>query len=48
MLNMTHVFQTMKAMGWKPPESGINLPPGDPDRNVRLPDAWAHLEKKRP
>ena len=48
MLNMTHVGQTMKAVGWKPPASGINLPPRDPDRNVRLPEAWAHLEQKRP
>ncbi len=48
MLNMTHVGQTMKAIGWKPPASGINLPPIDPDRNVRLPEAWAHLEQKRP
>jgi hypothetical protein len=48
MLNMTHVGQTMKAMGWKPPNSGINLPPREPDRNVRLPEAWAHLERNRP
>jgi len=48
MLNMTHIGQTMKAMGWRPPASGFNLPPKDPDRDIRLPKAWAHLEAKRP
>ena len=42
MLNMTHIGQTMRAMGWKPP-AGFNLPPRDPNRDVSLPAAWAHL-----
>ena len=46
MLNMTHVGQTMKAMRWKPP-GAINLPPQQPDRDVSLPRAWAHLEPSR-
>jgi len=45
MLNMTHIGQTMRAMGWKPP-AAFNLPPRDPNRDVALPRAWAHLEKK--
>jgi len=48
MLNMAHVFETMKAMAWKPPAGGINLPPKEPNRDVSLPKAWAHLERKRP
>jgi hypothetical protein len=47
MLNMQHVFQTMKAMQWKP-ETEINMPPADPNRDLRLPAAWAHLESNRP
>lgn len=42
MLNMVHVFETMKAMGWKPPP-GVNVPPREPNRDVSLPKAWAHL-----
>ena len=40
MLNMTHIGQTMRAMGWKPP-AGFNMPPREPDRDVSLPPAWA-------
>lgn len=42
MLNMVHVFETMKAMGWKPP-AGVNMPPREPNRDGSLPKAWAHL-----
>ncbi len=42
MLNMTHIGQTMRDMGWKPPEV-FNLPPRQPNRDVSLPPAWAHL-----
>ena len=42
MLNMTHIGQTMKAMGWKPP-AGFNRPPREPNRDTSLPKAWAHL-----
>ena len=42
MLNMTHIGQTMRDMGWKPPK-GFNLPPRQPNRDVSLPPAWAHL-----
>jgi ketosteroid isomerase-like protein len=45
MLNMTHVGQTMRAMGWKPP-AGFNMPPRDPNRDVSLPAAWAHLARR--
>jgi hypothetical protein len=44
MLNMTHIGQTMRAMGWKSP-AHFNLPPRDPNRDVSLPEAWAHLAK---
>ena len=42
MLNMTHIGQTMRDMGWKPPK-GFNLPPRQPNRDVSLPPAWVHL-----
>ncbi len=47
MLNMTHIGQTMRAMGWQPP-AAFNMPPRRPNRDVSLPKAWAHLEAKRP
>ena len=46
MLNMTHVGQTLKAMAWRPPAE-FNMPPRDPNRDVSLPKAWAHLEPNR-
>jgi ketosteroid isomerase-like protein len=46
MLNMTHIGETMKAMGWRPPAS-FNMPPRQPNRDISLPKAWAHLEKSR-
>ena len=46
MLNMTHIGQTMKEMGWKPP-AGFNMPPQKPNRDISLPKAWAHLEPNR-
>lgn len=46
MLNMTHIGQKMKAMGWRPP-AAFNMPPRHPERDVSLPAAWAHLEKSR-
>jgi hypothetical protein len=46
MLNMTHVGETMRAMGWRPPAE-FNLPPRHPNRDLSLPPAWAHLEKSR-
>lgn len=42
MLNMTHIGQTMRAMGWTPPPE-FNMPPREPNRDVSLPKAWAHL-----
>lgn len=47
MLNMAHVFEVMKAIGWKP-TAAVNMPPREPNRDVSLPKAWAHLEAKRP
>ena len=47
MLNMAHVFEVMKAIGWKP-NSEMNMPPREPNRDVSLPKAWAHLEATRP
>ena len=44
MLNMTHVGQTMRDMGWKPPPQ-FNMPPRSPNRDVSLPKAWEHLAK---
>jgi hypothetical protein len=44
MLNMTHVGETLKAMRWQPPPS-FNMPPRQPNRDVSLPRAWAHLAK---
>ena len=46
MLNMTHVGETMRAMGWRPP-AAFNAPPRHPNRDVSLPAAWAHLETSR-
>lgn len=46
LLNMTHVGETLKAMRWKPPAT-FHMPPRQPDRDVSLPRAWAHLEKRR-
>ena len=46
MLNMTHIGQTMKEMGWKPPAE-FNMPPHKPNRDMSLPKAWAHLEPNR-
>jgi len=46
MLNMTHIGETMKAMKWQPPPI-LNMPPRQPNRDVSLPPAWAHLEKSR-
>jgi ketosteroid isomerase-like protein len=45
MLNMTHIGQTMRAMEWKPP-ADFNMPPRLPNRDVSLPKAWAHLDKR--
>ena len=47
MLNMVHVFDTMKAMDWKPPVA-MHRPPREPNRDVSLPEAWKHLEASRP
>ena len=47
MLNMAHVFEVMKAIGWKP-TAEMNVPPRQPNRDVSLPEAWQHLEAKRP
>lgn len=47
MLNMTHIGQTMRDLQWRP-TGGFNMPPKDPNRDIRLPAAWAHLEAKRP
>ena len=44
MLNMTHIGQTLRDMEWKPP-AGFNMPPRQPNRDVSLPAAWAHLAK---
>ena len=47
MLNMTHIGQTMKTMQWRPPAEMV-FPPRTVNRDIRLPSAWAHLEKSRP
>ncbi|MEZ4331620.1 MAG: nuclear transport factor 2 family protein [Myxococcota bacterium] len=46
MLNMTHIGQVMRDMGWRPPKT-FNLPPRNPNRDVSLPEAWAHLDPSR-
>ncbi len=46
MLNMKHIGETMRAMGWRPPAE-FNMPPRQPNRDISLPAAWAHLEKSR-
>ena len=46
MLNMMHVLETLEAMGWNPPAE-LNMPPPQPNRDISLPPAWAHLEKSR-
>jgi hypothetical protein len=47
MLNMTHIGHTMRDLNWRPTED-FNMPPRNPNRDIRLPAAWAHLEAKRP
>lgn len=47
MLNMTHIGHTMREMEWRPPAE-FNMPPKNPNRDISLPKAWAHLEKNRP
>jgi hypothetical protein len=42
MLNMTQIGQTMRDMGWKPPAEA-SMPPRSPNRDVSLPQVWAHL-----
>ena len=46
MLNMQHVNQTLRAMQWRPPAE-FNMPPKQPDRDISLPSAWAHLDPTR-
>lgn len=46
LLNMTHIGQTMRDMGWRPPEQ-FNMPPRQPNRDISLPKAWAHLDPTR-
>ena len=46
MLNMTHIGQTMRDMGWRPP-AAFNAPPREPNRDISLPPAWAHLDPTR-
>jgi ketosteroid isomerase-like protein len=46
MLNMTHVGETIGAMGWRP-VGEFNMPPKRPNRDVSLPKAWAHLDETR-
>ncbi len=47
MLNMTHIGQTMKAMGWKA-TADFSRPPREPNRDASLPRAWAHLADTTP
>src|SRR5258708_3496107 len=37
-LNMAHVFEDLKASGWRP-GPGFQMPPATPDRNFSVPDA---------
>jgi hypothetical protein len=46
MLNMTHIGHTMRDMEWRP-TGDFNMPPRKPNRDIRLPEAWAHLESRR-
>jgi ketosteroid isomerase-like protein len=47
MLNMTHIGQTMRDLNWRP-TGDFNMPPRNPNRDIRLPKAWADLEPNRP
>jgi len=46
MLNMQHVNQVLRATQWRPPAE-FNMPPKQPNRDVSLPKAWAHLDPTR-
>lgn len=35
-LNLAHLFEDLRAIGWKPPK-GMSLPPADPDRDFTRP-----------
>lgn len=40
LLNMIHVFEDLKASGWRPPEgSTMTAPPASPNRDFSIPDA---------
>jgi ketosteroid isomerase-like protein len=47
LLNMSHIGQVMREMEWRP-TGEFNMPPRNPNRDIRLPKAWAHLEARRP
>jgi hypothetical protein len=48
MLNMEHIRQTLQDMKWQLP-AGVTRParPPNPNKDVSLPPAWAHLEPNR-
>ena len=48
MLDMSQIRRTLKAMDWQAP-AGFERPPRPPNPNhdVSLPSAWAHLEPSR-
>lgn len=40
LLNMVHVFEGIKASGWRPPAGGTaHIPPAEVDRDFSIPDA---------
>jgi SnoaL-like protein len=47
LIDPVHLGEVMRAMGWKP-NAELNAPPANPNRDLSLPRAWAHLEKNRP
>ena len=46
LLNMVQVGEALRAIGWRPPAE-FNAPPREPNRDVSLPRAWAHLAEQR-
>jgi len=45
LMNMTHVMEVIRDMGWTPPE-GFNFPPENVERDISLPKGYEQLEKR--
>jgi len=44
LMNMAHVMEVLRDMGWTPPPN-LNFPPPNPERDLALPKGREHLAK---